>query len=168
MGVPKFFKYISERYPSILAPLTENSIPSIDNLYLDMNGIIHVCSHGKGIDGKNINEDKLMLKIFNYIDKLFNLIKPKKTFFMAIDGVAPRAKMNQQRSRRFRASKALKEEKDKLSKEKKEELEEKEGDNFFDSNCITPGTEFMENLSQQLQFFYKKENNRGLYGNNVM
>src|SRR5437667_5160644 len=70
-----------------------------------MNGIIHNCTH-KDSDSPTfrMTEDKMFIAIFNYIEHLFEKIKPKKLFFMAIDGVAPRAKMNQQRARRFRTA----------------------------------------------------------------
>lgn len=54
---------------------------------------------------------------------------------MAIDGVAPRAKMNQQRSRRFRTAKEALEGRERALA-KGEELPETAA---FDSNCITPG-----------------------------
>jgi 5'-3' exonuclease len=69
----------------------------------DMNGIIHNCSHADGIS-EALSMDAMMDKIFLYLDRcVVDLIKPKKLLYLAIDGCAPRAKMNQQRARRFRA-----------------------------------------------------------------
>ncbi|CAH1758465.1 10567_t:CDS:10 [Entrophospora sp. SA101] len=154
MGIPKFFRWISERYPLCSQLITENRIPEFDNLYLDMNGIIHHCSHPNNSDAHyRISEDKIFIDIFNYIDHLFIKIKPKKLFFMAVDGVAPRAKMNQQRARRFRTAK------DAADAIKKAQLkgETLPSESPFDSNCITPGTEFMAKLSQQLEYFIHKK-----------
>lgn len=82
-----------------------SQIPEFDNLYLDMNGIIHQCSHPNDEDVHfRISEEKIFADIFHYLEVLFRIIKPRKVFFMAVDGVAPRAKMNQQRGRRFRYS----------------------------------------------------------------
>jgi 5'-3' exoribonuclease 1 len=117
--------------------------PEIDNLYLDMNGIIHNCTHANDPNLK-LTETEMVVRIFTYLDKLIQIIKPQKLVFMAIDGargafgrgagwwlaavgsavvaaglcltlplpqtpartgVAPRAKMNQQRSRRFKSAK---------------------------------------------------------------
>lgn len=59
--------------------------PEIDNLYLDMNGIIHNCTHANDPNLK-LKEDEMVLRIFTYLDKLIQIIKPKQLLFMAIDG----------------------------------------------------------------------------------
>ncbi|VDK61687.1 unnamed protein product [Onchocerca ochengi] len=150
MGVPKFYRWISERYPCLSEVIRDEQIPEFDNLYLDMNGIIHSCSHP---DDENvsfrISEEQIFRDIFNYIDFLFGIIKPKRVFFMAIDGVAPRAKMNQQRARRFMSAKNAEEALNKARKKGIQIPDEKP----FDSNCITPGTQFMARLHEQLQYF---------------
>ncbi|XP_067640646.1 5'-3' exoribonuclease 1 isoform X2 [Eurosta solidaginis] len=151
MGVPKFFRYISERYPCLSELARDQCIPQFDNLYLDMNGIIHTCSHPDDTNFHfTITEENMFKDIFNYIDKLFFLIKPQKLFFMAVDGVAPRAKMNQQRSRRFRSAKDAE-----LLEEKAKSRGEVREHERFDSNCITPGTEFMVRLNEALRYFVK-------------
>ncbi|OBS57985.1 hypothetical protein A6R68_10886, partial [Neotoma lepida] len=123
-------------------------IPEFDNLYLDMNGIIHQCSHPNDDDVHfRISDDKIFTDIFHYLEVLFRIIKPRKVFFMAVDGVAPRAKMNQQRGRRFRSAKEA-EDKIKRAVEKGETLPTEAR---FDSNCITPGTEFMARLHEHLK-----------------
>ena len=93
-----------------------------------------------------------MAKVFKYLESLFQIVKPQKLLFMAVDGVAPRAKMNQQRSRRFKGGK---------ERQTMIEEAEREGKSVealaFDSNCITPGTEFMDRLTQHLLFFTRKK-----------
>ena len=74
-----------------------------DNLYLDLNGIIHIQSHNNDLItlSQLKSYEDIYYDIFLYIDHLVHLMKPKKFLMISADGVAPRAKMNQQRSRRF-------------------------------------------------------------------
>lgn len=178
MGVPAFFRWLSKKYPSIVTHCVEekkrgiegesipldSSLPNpndyeYDNLYLDMNGIIHPCSHPENKPAPK-NEAEMMVNIFEYIDRIFSICRPRKLLYMAIDGSAPRAKMNQQRSRRFRAAKDSRESKDIINGIKEKLLEkgcllppEPEKKESFDSNCITPGTEFMDRLSVCLRYY---------------
>ena len=169
MGVPKFFTWLSERYPCILVPLTESTIPTFGNFasndfffnffffkrqfifryewnyscrnlffFFFLNFVLKACTHSNDDDKngpkKKMTDDEIFLKIFQYIEKLFNLIKPRKYFFMGVDGVAPRAKMNQQRSRRFRSAKDAEEARNKAIERGEKVPEIKD---VFDSNCIS-------------------------------
>lgn len=135
---------------ALLSISFHNQVPEFDNLYLDMNGVIHNCSHPNDNDIHfRITEEQIFKDIFFYLETLFNMIKPQKLFFLAVDGVAPRAKMNQQRGRRFRSAKEaeLQEEK---ARQKGEVLP---SEARFDSNCITPGTPFMCRLNDAIRYF---------------
>ena len=50
-----------------------------------MNGIIHNCTHGNDPTTK-LTETEMILRIFNYLDKLVQIVKPQQLLFMAIDG----------------------------------------------------------------------------------
>jgi 5'-3' exonuclease len=144
-GIPKLFRWLTDLYPLVLETVDEglgSNDAAVDNFYLDMNGIIHTCTHSNNDKLVALNEKDMFLRIFAYTDRLYKLVKPSRKMYLAIDGVAPRAKMNQQRSRRFRSAK----EREALIAEHVAKEGKMLEDESFDSNCITPGTEFMFRL----------------------
>jgi hypothetical protein len=83
--VPKFFRWLTERYPLTQEKLSDVSTVEIDNLYLDMNGIIHNCTHANEAR-VDASEDEMVRKCFLYIERLVRIARPQKVLFMAIDG----------------------------------------------------------------------------------
>lgn len=157
MGIIGCFSQFVRKYPQIIF---FNEEQHIDNLYFDFNGIIHqsVKKYIDELNSKDIYvedealEKKMYKKITEYTDKILDLIKPKSLVYIAIDGPAPRAKMNQQRQRRYKSSyekRLIKEEKDKL-KMKKSMIE-------WDTNAITPGTRFMYKLTHSLKRYINRK-----------
>jgi len=126
-----------------------------------MNGIVHPCSHPEDKPAPS-DEEEMMIEVFKYTERVVNMVRPRKLLMIAVDGVAPRAKMNQQRSRRFRAAQDAKEkeeDKQQLLKMLRKEKDEKEESvevvvkKAFDSNSITPGTPFMDILAASLRYW---------------
>ncbi|KAI9835377.1 MAG: 5'-3' exoribonuclease 2 [Thelocarpon superellum] len=192
MGIPAAFRHLSQKYPKIISPVIEEQpqeidgvvIPidttgpnpngeEMDNLYLDMNGIVHPCSHPEDKPAPS-NEEEMMREVFKYTERVVNMVRPRKLLMIAVDGVAPRAKMNQQRSRRFRSAQEAKEKDEdnaeflKMLKAKgngttHESIEESMKKKTWDSNAITPGTPFMDTLALSLRYWiaYKLNTDAG-------
>ncbi|KAL6451851.1 RAT1 5'-3' exoribonuclease 2 [Candida maltosa Xu316] len=183
MGVPALFRWLSRKYPKIISPVIEedqheiggakyedpNPNGEIDNLYLDMNGIVHPCSHPENKKAPE-TEDEMFLDIFQYTDRVMMMARPRKVLMIAVDGVAPRAKMNQQRARRFRAAQdaKIKNEQLKIAVQERELRGEIiddaiKGKKEWDSNAITPGTPFMDRLAEALRYWvaFKLANDPG-------
>lgn len=120
----------------------------VDNLYFDSNAIIHACVHANQVALQNATHQEMFERVFNYIDTVYKLVKPKNLVVIAVDGVAPRAKMNQQRGRRFNAARDHQEFVETLQAQYGPEFSM---DSVFDRNAISPGTAFMTTLLEEFR-----------------
>eukprot|EP01064_Diplonema_japonicum_P015353 TRINITY_DN2307_c1_g1_i1.p1 TRINITY_DN2307_c1_g1~~TRINITY_DN2307_c1_g1_i1.p1 ORF type:complete len:825 (+),score=197.16 TRINITY_DN2307_c1_g1_i1:52-2475(+) len=103
MGIPAFYAWLAQKYSRI----SRKHLPDgeMDNVYLDVNALIHGAC--QGWDGEYLNdEDKMLEKLIVYVERLLKVLGAKKLVYFAVDGVAPRAKLNQQRGRRFQSAKS--------------------------------------------------------------
>jgi 5'-3' exonuclease len=85
-------------------------------------------------------EDDLIRAVIQYILKLRDHVQPTDLLYIAVDGVVPMAKIRQQRMRRFKSVWVAAEE---------AKIKGTDGTGW-DRNAITPGTEFMDNLTSRL------------------
>ncbi len=150
MGIPLYFRHLVNNYDDILT--SNKYLNSCDNLYLDLNCGIHYCCREIIKDGYNKNkkdiiEKKMIENIISYINTLIEYSQPKNMLFIAVDGPAPKSKMSQQRMRRFKTFYERKE----IKKIEEANNIVNEGQDVWDTNAITPGTEFMDKLSKKLQ-----------------
>jgi len=148
MGIPSYFAYIIKNHPDIIKGLDQ--LKAVDNLYLDSNSIIYDCLRqiGDQYEGNDSKFERLLLRsITDKLDEYIKEIDPQGVIFIAFDGVAPVAKLEQQRTRRYKSY---------LLTHIRASLE-KSSDPSWDKTAITPGTKFMDKLGKFVTKHYKKK-----------
>ena len=158
MGIPSFFSHLlkNKHYKNIHSGIKNNNQDTNinnDYFFLDYNGIVYKAYDKvkKTIEGKNLSKTKIeeliIEEVIRYTKYLIcEIVKPKKMTYISFDGPAPRAKMIQQRSRRYKGYS----EKMFLQNEKKKYGILKDEIEWDRSANISPGTEFMQKLGEEL------------------
>lgn len=148
MGIPLFFgNFIkSNRIKHVI----NTGIPKfVSSLSFDLNSVLHAARalvyDNKDNAGLNMMqlEQLHFITIATIIMDMTTKCNPRDTLILAIDGIAPLAKMTQQRSRRFRSA-----------------LENNTDTQIFDRNALTPGTETMIKLSSFLEGFIEQNKDK--------
>lgn len=156
MGIPSYFSYVIKNYANIIRDFnhffsaTKNPF---SRLYMDCNSIIYDSYNDLKSTFDNMTvkevEDAIINEVISRIENYICMIKPTQTVYIAFDGVAPFAKMNQQKTRRYKTSfmSGI----------------NSTGDNktvSWNTINITPGTEFMDNLCYRIDYHLKHTETR--------
>jgi len=153
MGIPTFFlSILRNKYYKNIHSGVQNGKLKCEYFFLDYNGIVYAAyerikKNVKNTDTKEKIEEIIINEVIRYtIYLICDVVKPEKLTYIALDGPAPRAKMIQQRSRRYKGYF----DKIYIKNEKKKLKLDNDDDDWDRSANISPGTDFMEKLSNSL------------------
>ena len=155
MGIPYYFYVISRSTPGIL--LAECPAGCAD-YFLDYNGVIHqavaeIMNELSALPANEIPaqddpalEARMHKAIWDYTESCIRVIAPTQQVSICIDGVAPVAKMVQQRKRRYLSGLKYRLDGQPVP---------------WDRNAISPGTPFMIRLHASLRAAIRNRDGRG-------
>ena len=139
MGIPSYFSVIIRQYKHIVRRWQYVQPLNVKHFYLDCNSIIYDTYHNQRQTGEVFTEEWLIQGVIQQINHYINIIRPTHTLYIAFDGVAPLAKMEQQRTRRYKGA-------------------DFDANNIsvaeFQLSSITPGTLFMDKLMKKISFAF--------------
>lgn len=155
MGIPSFFRHIVARYnQDVIENVQKKSYGKgleCGRFFIDFNCILHRCAQDVSSRfttlPRELLEEMIMNESIRFTEHLRSIVKPLAVTYIAIDGVCPRAKMVQQRKRRFISSMRKRLVEGDPEYQKNTNIE-------WNSNAITPGTKFMSNFDSKIKQFY--------------
>lgn len=166
MGIPSYFSYIIKNHSNIIRDLKfirNVAKVNFQSMYMDCNSLIYDAvrkiekdqdaqgtdTQGTGTQGTTF-EDRVIQCVIQKIQTHVSIIAPTNTLYIAFDGVAPFAKMEQQRIRRYKNTFLAT-----LNFEQGKRLSESEykqqTSKSWNTSAITPGTQFMNTLSHRIK-----------------
>lgn len=146
MGIPSYYKKLASTIPGLIQ---YGEGETISWLFMDFNCLIYHCLHRNdtpeypGEHQKAEWETQFIDCVIRYCLHVIKQVQPQEGVYIAIDGVVPMAKMRQQRLRRFKS------------------VWESNDSKKWNTNAITPGTDFMQSLHAGLQRMIKHHKTKG-------
>lgn len=99
------------------------------------------------VDDIEVWESILLKEVCRVVKEVWTVSGKPKQVYLAVDGVVPMAKIRQQRVRRFKSA-----------------WLRKNNSSSWDSNAITPGTQFMKKLGRELEKLCKSQSGWSVSG----
>jgi 5'-3' exonuclease len=130
MGIKFLYSLLKREFAHIYSSSWDNK--PVELLCIDLNNMIHICTqekYGYGMYASSLPRQMDLADILKRrIEELLDIYQPTK-LYIATDGIPSSAKLYQQRQRRFKPA----------------------SNDFFDSNMISPGTQFMRELEASMR-----------------